>query len=75
MLPRFACRLSSDSVYVYVSTMTADPLAASVLATHDQELRLLDNMRTCIQSRVKCDREYATALQAISAHASKAVSG
>jgi tyrosine-protein kinase Fer len=35
----------------------------ALLCRQDAELRLLDTMRRCLATRVKCDREYAVALQ------------
>lgn len=38
----------------------------ALINLQDAELRLLENMRRCIQLRVKCDREYAVGLSSLS---------
>ncbi|XP_066150936.1 tyrosine-protein kinase Fer isoform X1 [Euwallacea fornicatus] len=37
----------------------------ALLSRQDAELRLLDTMKRCIHLKVKCDREYATALSSV----------
>ncbi|CAB0014785.1 unnamed protein product, partial [Nesidiocoris tenuis] len=39
----------------------------ALLSRQDAELRLLETMRRCISNKVKCDKDYATALSSISA--------
>jgi len=34
----------------------------SLVARQDSEIRLLELMRRCLQQKVKCDREYASAI-------------
>lgn len=43
----------------------------ALVSLQDAELRLLENMRKCIGLRVKCDREYAVALNSIHSQALK----
>jgi len=35
------------------------------VARQDAELRLLENMKRCLSLRIKCDREYAIALNTV----------
>lgn len=37
----------------------------ALMSLQDAELRLLENMKRCISLRVKCDREYAIALNSV----------
>lgn len=37
----------------------------ALMSLQDAELRLLDNMKRCMSLRVKCDREYAIALNSV----------
>lgn len=37
----------------------------ALMTLQDAELRLLDNMKRCMSLRVKCDREYAIALNSV----------
>lgn len=43
----------------------------ALLGRQDAELRLLETMRRCISNKVKCDREYSTALCAITSQGQK----
>ncbi|KAL1132443.1 hypothetical protein AAG570_010398 [Ranatra chinensis] len=44
----------------------------ALLSRQDAELRLLETMRRCITSKVKCDKDYALALASISGQGQKA---
>ncbi|KAI1298735.1 Tyrosine-protein kinase Fer [Halotydeus destructor] len=48
-----------------------ESICSNVLSAYDSDIRLLDNVRTCIVLRIKCDREYATSLQLIAGNAGK----
>ena len=37
----------------------------ALISRQDAELRLLENMKRCLTLRVKCDREYAIALNSV----------
>lgn len=37
----------------------------ALLFRQDAELRLLDNMKRCLTTKIKCDREYATTLSSV----------
>ena len=41
------------------------------LSLQEEELKFLDNVRNCINMRIKCDREYAQSLLAVSICAKK----
>lgn len=43
----------------------------ALLNREDSELRLLETMRKCLQLKVKCDRDYASALLAAVSHGQK----
>ncbi|XP_056634585.1 tyrosine-protein kinase Fer isoform X2 [Diorhabda sublineata] len=43
----------------------------ALLSRQDAELRLLDSMKRCIVSKVKCDRDYAVALSAVASQGLK----
>lgn len=43
----------------------------ALLARQDAELRLLDTMRRCLVSKVKCDRDFATALSGVAAQSNR----
>lgn len=43
----------------------------ALLSRLDAELRLLDTMKRCINLKVKCDRDYATALSAVAVQGHK----
>lgn len=43
----------------------------ALLGRQDAELRLLESMRRCISNKVKCDREYSSAISAIAAQGQK----
>lgn len=43
----------------------------ALLGRQDAELRLLETMRRCISNKLKCDREYSSALGAIAAQGQK----
>ena len=42
-----------------------------VLSLQEEELKFLDSIRNCINMRIKCDREYAQSLLAVSVCAQK----
>ena len=43
----------------------------ALLGVQDAELRLLENIKKCLTQRIKCDRDYATSLDAFVAIAHK----
>lgn len=43
----------------------------AILLRQDAELRLLDTMKRCLTSKVKCDREYALALSSVASQGIK----
>lgn len=43
----------------------------ALLCRQDAELRLLETMRRCISSKLKCDREYASALTTVTTQGQK----
>ncbi|XP_054280014.1 tyrosine-protein kinase Fer isoform X5 [Macrosteles quadrilineatus] len=47
----------------------------ALLCRQDAELRLLETMRRCLSSKVKCDRDYCTALSAITTQGQKVERG
>jgi len=46
----------------FSSSLQGEPAHEALLTRQDAELRLLDNMKRCLSLRIKCDREYAIAL-------------
>lgn len=42
-----------------------------VVSLQEEELKFLDNVRNCVNMRIKCDREYAQSLLAVSICAKK----
>ncbi|CAB3388653.1 Hypothetical predicted protein, partial [Cloeon dipterum] len=42
-----------------------------LLQRQDAELRLLDTMRRCLASKLKCDREFAQGVAGVAAQATK----
>uniref|UniRef100_A0A1B6KDU2 F-BAR domain-containing protein n=1 Tax=Graphocephala atropunctata TaxID=36148 RepID=A0A1B6KDU2_9HEMI len=47
----------------------------ALLGRQEAELRLLESMRRCLLNKVKCDREYSSALCVVSAQAQKVERG
>lgn len=43
----------------------------ALLQRQDAELRLMDTMKRCLLQKVKCDKEYALQLSAVSQHGLK----
>lgn len=43
----------------------------ALLCRQDAELRLLDTMRRCLATKVKCDREYAVAITSVALQGQK----
>lgn len=43
----------------------------ALLSRQDAELRLLEAMKRCINVKIKCDRDYATALSTVAAQGLK----
>lgn len=43
----------------------------ALLNVHDAELQLLENIKRCICARIKCDRDYALALNSFSIQSQK----
>lgn len=43
----------------------------AILLRQDAEIRLLDTMKRCLASKVKCDREYALALSSVASQGMK----
>ncbi|KAF4523202.1 hypothetical protein B566_EDAN002461 [Ephemera danica] len=43
----------------------------AILARQDAELRLLETMRRCLVSKIRCDRDFSTALTGVAAQSNK----
>lgn len=43
----------------------------ALLLRQDAEIRLIENMKRCLMSKVKCDREYALALSSVASQGMK----
>lgn len=55
----------------FSSSLQGETAHEALLARQDAELRLLENMKRCLTLRIKCDREYAIALNAMVLQAQK----
>lgn len=44
------------------SELQGQPSHSALLSLQDAELRLLESVKKCVNQRIKCDRDYATAL-------------
>ena len=49
----------------FSSSLQGEAAHEALISRQDAELRLLDNMKRCLSLRVKCDREYAIALNTV----------
>ena len=49
----------------FSSSLQGESAHEALITRQDAELRLLDNMKRCVTLRVKCDREYAIALNSV----------
>ena len=49
----------------FSSSLQGEAAHEGLISRQDAELRLLDNMKRCLSLRVKCDREYAIALNTV----------
>ena len=49
----------------FSSSLQGHEAHEALISRQDAELRLLDNMKRCLSLRVKCDREYAIALNTV----------
>merc|ERR1719495_909018 len=55
----------------FSSSLQGEAAHEALVARQDAELRLLENMKRCLSLRIKCDREYAIALNAVVLQAQK----
>jgi len=55
----------------FSSSLQGEAAHEALLTRQDAELRLLDNMKRCLALRIKCDREYAIALNTVVLQAQK----
>jgi len=55
----------------FSSSLQGHEAHEALISRQDAELRLLDNMKRCLSLRVKCDREYAIALNTVVLQAQK----
>lgn len=55
----------------FSSSLQGEAAHEALISRQDAELRLLDNMKRCLSLRVKCDREYAIALNTVVLQAQK----
>lgn len=55
----------------FSSSLQGEAAHEALIARQDAELRLLENMKRCLTLRVKCDREYAIALNTVVLQAQK----
>ena len=49
----------------FSSSLQGEAAHEALIARQDAELRLLENMKRCLSLRIKCDREYAIALNTV----------
>ena len=49
----------------FSSSLQGEAAHEALIARQDAELRLVENMKRCLTLRVKCDREYAIALNTV----------
>lgn len=43
----------------------------ALIARQDAEIRLLENIKRCLANKVKCDKEYASALSSVATQGQK----
>jgi len=55
----------------FSSSLQGEAAHEALIARQDAELRLLENMKRCLSVRIKCDREYAIALNTVVLQAQK----
>jgi len=55
----------------FSSSLQGEAAHEALISRQDAELRMLDNMKRCLALRVKCDREYAIALNSVILQAQK----
>jgi len=55
----------------FSSSLQGEAAHEALVARQDAELRLLENMKRCLSLRIKCDREYAIALNTVVLQAQK----
>lgn len=55
----------------FSATLQGSGAHEALLARQDAELKLLETMRRCLSSKVKCDREFASALGGVAAQSQK----
>jgi len=55
----------------FSSSLQGEAAHEALISRQDAELRLLENMKRCLTLRVKCDREYAIALNSVVLQAQK----
>jgi len=55
----------------FSSSLQGESAHEALITRQDAELRLLENMKRCVTLRVKCDREYAIALNSVVLQAQK----
>ena len=58
-------RLQTGLTMGFSSSLQGEAAHEALISRQDAELRLLDNMKRCLSLRVKCDREYAIALNTV----------
>lgn len=49
----------------FSSSLQGEAAHEALISRQDAELRLVENMKRCLSLRVKCDREYAIALNTV----------
>ena len=49
----------------FSSSLQGEAAHEALISRQDAELRLVENMKRCLTLRVKCDREYAIALNTV----------
>lgn len=57
------------------ATVQGQPEFEALVGRQDAEIRLLEVMRRCVTSKLKCDREYAASLSAVCAQGLKSGTG
>jgi len=55
----------------FSSSLQGEVAHEALLSRQDAEIRLVDNMKRCLALRIKCDREYAIALNSVVLQAQK----
>jgi len=61
----------SQTTMGFSSSLQGEAAHEALVARQDAELRLLENMKRCLSLRIKCDREYAIALNTVVLQAQK----